>query len=603
MSLPANDDLLRVDARFAPYRYGQPVILALPIETERVSPATIIPGQPPLLQVFQGCFTSHGIVLGRVDLAYRFHRGQRSLQQTPTLLFIANIRELPSANVEQCIRSLLQECRQRGMSFKIEVIDEGASSGMHTFSIDPRDIAALHLWHSSTSTLVDYLNTVRVKYGCRWETADLLRRGISPDVATSKTTIVIGTPDSGNDFWWNRGTADLSGIFQHRFDVEFVHSTGIDLNDSDMIDMTSYEHDLKMGASVSMRTGPGGGTIGGGVVIELPGEKGRISLALTNHHVACKEIEDIRGKHNAISPGLVPSLESTKQPAPPMYDSPSSKDHGARQEHLVSELFFWLNRLNGARGLRETLTLSADPSTRSVQDTNITAADAAARAIMSDLDTVERHYRHVGTLFSASGRRLRSSQHPTSRMGAPDQCADLTLWIMDWALIELDTAKNLPNVVHKPAPSRKRITTKLYDRMPANEWEVLPTSLENFVAFRGRTSGWVFGVMNPALSILNRFEHDDIAKEYGDLISADTPAYSWAFVNRASLHEAAQKGDSGSVVILDREYKPDEEARWIGLLFGSGGAQLAYIQPIDLVFSDIEKITGARVVEPRGKRG
>jgi hypothetical protein len=55
---------------------------------------------------------------------------------------------------------------------------------------------------------------------------------------------------------------------------------------------------------------------------------------------------------------------------------------------------------------------------------------------------------------------------------------------------------------------------------------------------------------------------------------------------------AVGKGDSGSIVL----HAPSGD--WLGLIFGETRTKTALFTPIDLVFRDIEKVTGHKVVEP-----
>lgn len=167
-------------------------------------------------------------------------------------------------------------------------------------------------------------------------------------------------------------------------------------------------------------------------------------------------------------------------------------------------------------------------------------------------------------------------------------------WFLDWALIGLNDPC-LTNRIDFPTPEDEK--RSLENDYPAPTWQTIDLGSQQKVAFRGRISGWVFGVTNPAVSVIHPISGDKAIS--GDYIGThlSTPYATLTFFNEQEDMPVVQRGDSGAVLVLNRKGSPSCGS-WVGLVYGFDAIGVGYYTPIAAVFGNIEQVTGGKVVHP-----
>ncbi|KAF2468884.1 uncharacterized protein BDR25DRAFT_372742 [Lindgomyces ingoldianus] len=603
---------IEVDIRYSPLRFGYPKLPSLPVQTTVVNASNYIRER---IELFQHC--AEILERGQIEvvdrfLAIRHHEGEREPDKFITLVFLTKLPSIDTDVSSRCVLDIANYCNTKGVHYLIELITNAALYGGFTFAIHPSERDLITLWEDISTTIVDRLSYFQDQKKCTWQTLDFLRRGGSECREDCPATMVIGSPDADEDFWWTIGLAELRSLTHGRFCIELLYSKAYEVMDDHMVTTTAYEDPVLPGASIS--SGLGSGTLGGQIKIET--QAGVRAFALTNHHVVVgKDLEQsklpiyclhmhtlslnlVNGEHNPIYPNNQLLLSN-----PTVISSPADEDHRLWISTITKEKKFWKDRIDGPKGLKEKFDLlqAGEKPTWLQEDSNsllnkLNAAEEALKTLHSDMDTVYDCNRVLGQLAAASGRRTRDGHENPQPPRPVERRGRVLPWLMDWAVITLDSGRTVQNTLG--GPHLKEGKTRLTVGQDANAYEVLDRNEAHLVAYRGRTSGWIFGELNGTYSILNKFTTCKVAEEYD--LSGSSPAYSWAIVNKDKKSDlTAKAGDSGSVVFLDRSYGVNEDARWVGLVFGQSPSKVGYMIPIHHLFKDIEEVFGGTIIEPQ----
>ncbi|KAJ4286501.1 hypothetical protein N0V90_013201 [Kalmusia sp. IMI 367209] len=547
-------------------------------------------GISSLETLFEPAFQKQDIRLFRIKILHRTHPVSPQNPGVPAIIFSARIRQVDASRIQNCLDDIILICHEVGVDLPVEIVDNEYFKRTSSV-VTPEEASD---WIEVSSQLIKDLQLTCPKYNLRVETIDLLRRGDSGDDSSIRLTIVIGSPDGDNRLW-NHVIEELQYLTP-KYYIEIVYSNGILLYDEerDQMDPSAHEDTINMGASISRNGDLVTGTIGGSIELEICGKSSL--FALTNYHVVVNEaLHDELGKSNALHPDS--SLLRDNQMR---YNSPSERDHEIRMERLRNneKAYEDIIQASQAKG-----PIAAEIKAKYEPWLNKARQDTAHAANFN---------RHVGSLAAASGRRLVS--RPDGSEGDKKRGPDL-LWFLDWAILKVDPPRRHDNAVTN-LPDFNPSKSTLQYVASANEWVKLSVTQARNVAFRGRSSGWKLGRVNPAVTIidpdtskqpskhpvLHKMERDanDIAKNYD--IPLRSHAYCWSFVPRYGDDKVVRPGDSGSIVILDEKEEGDKtrmSAEWVGLLFGESGANQGYMIPIDLVLEDIGKVMGgASVTRP-----
>lgn len=281
------------------------------------------------------------------------------------------------------------------------------------------------------------------------------------------------------------------------------------------------------------------------------------------------------------SPALQPG-NSKLQGANHRFTSPSNQDNTAYIEERVRYEHQWVSQVNaGVASAQQQLT-----STR------------------AELSTARTTNRNFGTLLASSGLRTVKSEKlasdPSTGKLAPPTGKTQFRFMLDWALLDMLPSRSVINALPmRPHDSSNTGTyPKLMSGQQCTRWTTMNNPKAHIlrdevnVGKFGRTTAWTFGFLNAIPTIINPESEGGqfkfMAETYG--LTVKDSGYCLSMIGHNGA--AVGVGDSGSIVM----HSPSGD--WLGLLFGETRTKAALITPIDLVFRDIESITGLTVVEP-----
>lgn len=274
---------------------------------------------------------------------------------------------------------------------------------------------------------------------------------------------------------------------------------------------------------------------------------------------------------------LKPGQMST---SPRQFKSPADCDHAAFVEQLKEQEAIWDKQKNkgNARAASELIKLQAHMK----------------EAVQSS--------REFGTLFASSGPRLVTRQEFLPRPGASQQKSKASAasvnFLLDWALLDIVPSRSVKNELPNTGMRPNGTKTHLVEGQLCRTWTPLDSRKTHIkrdeveVGKHGRTTGFTFGTINCSLTRINPdidSGWDGFGKVYG--LNSSTIGLCYSIIKRGKS-SFVNAGDSGSVVVHD------ESGTWLGLLFGENASGSGLMLPIDLVFKDIENVTGLAVTEP-----
>lgn len=232
---------------------------------------------------------------------------------------------------------------------------------------------------------------------------------------------------------------------------------------------------------------------------------------------------------------------------------------------------------------------------------------------MKDLATKNRDF--VAVYASSGHRSVRaektSTDGRTGRKLPPTPGKAIYRFALDWSLSELAPTRGMLNRVpeHPPIPVRER-PRSLSSEQRCEEWTVLggkkkeenqnvnPWADDVNVGKFGRTTGFTYGqldslpvLIDPETENPRHGKFTKMAQKYNFTVADYGCVY--AVISHKPGGVFVEGGDSGSVLV----HAPS--GTWLGLIFGEAKSGNALFTPIDLVFRDIEQVTGYAVVEPR----
>lgn len=335
-----------------------------------------------------------------------------------------------------------------------------------------------------------------------------------------------------------------------------------------------------MGSSIGPANSQRSGTLGGVVTLE----GGEVFGLSTWRLVATDELNTRESQRNRAvrtsltcqvaneteSKALEPHNERLQQ-RPQTMLIPATTDH----ENFIKTLevrvqVFTRASLKEAEAGEENLSLSLQ---------------LEAQALLSRIKTTDRA---LGTVAADSGYRTALAP-PASLPGAPLPASKaLTEFPLDWSLTLLTPHKTPHNRLPPTTPHSPR----LQPHQLSNTW-TSPSPQRHCipVAKYGRSSGWTVGAINSASTHINPRNDCDMSTEFA--FETRGPGCYSIVADAKSCHRMVEKGDEGSIALHDGE------GTWVGMIIGVTGAGCGVMVPIEVVFADIEKVTGKRVVAPK----
>ncbi|KAF2728736.1 hypothetical protein EJ04DRAFT_569254 [Polyplosphaeria fusca] len=449
----------------------------------------------------------------------------------------------------------------RNSKIKVEVVDKQVAPHLPP----PKEIRSNQSDILETSQrLLPTITSIISQH--QWITVDILNWYL-PTHSSYHPTVVISARDTSDDLWWSTTLPDIRRaiketgnglevvlLFLDCLDISATPPTGYQPADT-FIKMHFNDNEFALGTSCGLMGSNTSGTLGGFVVVERGGEQ--IKLGLTNCHVLLR--------------GTKLNLESTMSPCSTLEElkavSPSDVDHEVLTCEIQGCIAYESERLEK---LEQAYATS--------------------------------HDRFLGTIFATSGF---TTWPPTDRSNTSDELLSPISWALDWCLIRLGNRVRLSNL-----PEYLPKDVEIMERVPIGFWACVDPRINYEVMKRGRSTAWTRGritaidsTIHPGngLPQLQRGEstifQDNI---YGFFDDKPVMVHTIVSTSKDELF-FTQKGDSGSIVLLNKKAKGPQKippGTTLGIVFASNRL-VSYMIPIELVVKSIESVTGGKVVQPQ----
>ncbi|KAF2683645.1 hypothetical protein K458DRAFT_389561 [Lentithecium fluviatile CBS 122367] len=239
---------LVLDARFAPHRYGPYRLPTPPLETAVVECSALLDNVQTFLQQVDEVCIAAGIPIAYRTFACRHHWGHEPSESPITFLLVAHIADREPEAVRSLLADVQRLCLTAGAQVGVEVVDP-PYYGRKSFAVRATDGNAVQNWDELSSRVLHFLDTTARDHGCFWRTMDLFRRGASQERDNCAVTLVVGTAESDNPFWWDCGLRHLQALANQNIMVEILHVSSWEA--ISLIDQNAYQDPVCMGASLT----------------------------------------------------------------------------------------------------------------------------------------------------------------------------------------------------------------------------------------------------------------------------------------------------------------------------------------------------------------
>jgi hypothetical protein len=186
-----------IDTR-SPYRYGSPLLPALPVRTSCDQVLKALSASSPHMSEFRRILTSHNVAVSDIEVAHRFHTGTPIGKTTLTFLVSSNVSSNVSckAKWESAILALRPYISEQGLTLVIEVIDSRIVNGIYTLPIVTTDPLTSFIAKKKHG-IVKLLN----ECGAEWSSLELWDRGLGKKRKECKPTVLVGMLEPEKAVW------------------------------------------------------------------------------------------------------------------------------------------------------------------------------------------------------------------------------------------------------------------------------------------------------------------------------------------------------------------------------------------------------------------
>ncbi|KAJ4372477.1 hypothetical protein N0V83_004251 [Neocucurbitaria cava] len=584
------------------YRKGWPQLPPLPVSTIRDGARHLVNNAQAVIEKVQNICNAQRIAPLEIFFAYRVPEVQQAGESYHTLVVAVDLRNDPSLySLIIQIRKHLQEDPKHREIF-IEIIDYRAViDGLASFAIPPSEEHLMSVWKPVFEIVLEEVHRQKEQ----WLTIEMLYRGLEDDAARCPATVVITSPSAAREIWNDTLLPSIENriqVLSPSLEIELLCGSSLHVASEavpPVPDSQMYEQDVPMGSSIRQRDlKKHSGTAGG--MVKLSDGK---TYALTNHHVVRNDDLDNREYNNHIYYQTLltaydvvftnMSSDSSEppflKPGTPAFDPnkhrfacPSNEDNVAFIQDRESDEQLWLSK-SERPGSAEFL--------------------ASSRAELTMARTTDRSF---GRVHASSGLRTvkaeKLSSNPTNGKSVAETGKAQFRFLLDWCLLAFDARRSMTNEL----PMRRQHNTSPHSTLNSGrdckQWTVMNNPKchilrdDVHVGKFGRTTGFTYGRINAIPVVINPEvkggEYKSVSKTYGLTVENCGHCMEVLPHSGSGSTNVVGSGDSGSIVL----HAPSGD--WLGLLFGETRAKAALFTPIDLVFRDIEKVTGHQVIEP-----
>ncbi|KAF2736918.1 hypothetical protein EJ04DRAFT_550919 [Polyplosphaeria fusca] len=474
------------------------------------------------------------------ELVHRFHRGQEPSDDNVTFLVLASYRRGYESRWKDAVHRL-RAVMPRNSKITVEIVDKQVTRHLPP----PKEIRSnqsdiLEISQRLLPTITSIISQHQ------WITVDILNWYLPP-YSSYHPTVVISARDTLDDLWWSTTLPKIRRIIKETGSSLEVVLLFLDCLDISATPLTGYqpadtflkEHFYDKEFAPGTSCGLMGSNTSGTLGGFVVVEKGgeQIQLGLTNCHVLLRDAK----LHLKDTMGLCSKLEERKAV------SPSDVDHEVLTRELqgsIDEESEMIKQLEEAYGEEEL--------SQSVKD-RMERHRRSLKTKQNELTTAKSHDRFLGTIFATSGF---TTWPPTDHSDTSSPIS----WALDWCLIRLGDK------------TRGRITAIDSTIHPGNGLPQLRRGESTIV-------------------------QDNICGFFDD-----KPVMVHTVVSTSKNNVFfIQKGDSGSIVLLNKKAKGPESippGTMLGIVFASNRL-VSYMIPMEIVVKSIESVTGGKVVQPQ----
>ncbi|KAH7126767.1 hypothetical protein B0J11DRAFT_579204 [Dendryphion nanum] len=567
------------DKKGLSYRVGWPILPPLPCSTSTDGIPQHVPHRQQWLTFVRTILQTQGIDDAHPFFAFRIPSALVGVDVDKTE-WLTLVIPLPDMEVHRhricnamyMIRKEFRKMDSIAKGVTIEFLEHGALAGGYRTPITSASQDLVQAFQKYVPELIHNFLTDE-----RWLTIECYHFSTKPLQSTLRPTIGISSPTAGEPKWWATTLPRIRDWLSSReikFDIELSFWISTLLTNPWATDspetLQAYDQRVPMGSSIGNKGTDACGTVGG--MVALQDANGNL------HHkgITCFHViwEDTSGFDKACEKSNDGSL-LPRDAASLRIDimCPADRDHQSRTEHIDA----LIERLSKSTG--EDVTATRTEMKKQVQD-------------------LRNKNRAFGSLHSGSGHRvIKAPLHNREAEESKQKGRTSYNWPLDWGLVNLDKQRSVKKEI-SCTPSSRYSHTKLVNSMASHKWTTIHPLNEGVLCAKyGRSTQWTFGEMTGTPVVIEPKECLEISEIYGfDAKYTGTCLGARSREIRTSATEFADRGDSGSIVVLDDD--DNNKGTWFGLLFGITGHGTAMILPLDLIFNDIEKVTGMKVVFP-----
>ncbi|KAF2113620.1 hypothetical protein BDV96DRAFT_601106 [Lophiotrema nucula] len=529
---------------------------------------------------------------GGIWFAYRVNYGIDADDRYLTLVLLSSYEHGCQDQWVQAVKEIRRELVQAGIYWAIELIDERVFyRSLHTSPILSTDRDLIEGW---SKVLPDFHTMIENR---NWVSVDVFHREFPS--REMQPTVIISARDANDDNSWDTTLPALHQLLQAnnlKVDIVLLFLQDLKFTTTEsaiaegrttpssaitegyvepdpFISKEFYMDTISMGSSCATSSSTRSGTLGGRIMLQK--ESSIIELGLTNYHVLGDAFIGQTPSAGPFPPDLGQSYENAV--------SPSDRDHETAIQSMRDSLQKAEERYKDLSEKVEYLTENDPGWGRISQHTKI--ASQKQELLVNELELAETSSRHIGQIYAASGFRKCENRRFLKLMQHKD-------WALDWCLVKVDQQKSISNRL-QGVPSTAHYVR---NRAEVTQYCSISAMQHYEVIKRGRTTGWTKGTLNAIDSTLRM---QDYPLPIRKLPTIQGVAFKKKWGGTKKFLQFLQPGDAGSLILLDQALNTPGVSI-VGLGFAANDDSYAsYMIPMDLVIEDIERVTGAKVIEPR----
>ena len=184
-----------IDTR-SPYRYGSPLLPALPVRTSRQQVPKALSASSSHISEFRRILKDNHVTTQDVEVTHRFNTGTPLSRTTLTLLISSTASSLSTwTPAITALRSYINS-QSPPLTLGVEIIDARITNGIYTLPILTTD-TLIPFIAKKKHGLVELLN----ECGAEWSSLEFWYRGLGNKREECKPTVLVGVLEPNRKVW------------------------------------------------------------------------------------------------------------------------------------------------------------------------------------------------------------------------------------------------------------------------------------------------------------------------------------------------------------------------------------------------------------------